>query len=30
VPATAELALGALRAEHRQVLVDVEIGPPLR
>ena len=25
----AELALGALRAEHRQLVVDVEVGPPL-
>jgi len=25
----AELALHALRAEHRQVVVSVEVGPPL-
>jgi len=25
----AELALGALRAEHRQVVVNVKVGPPL-
>jgi hypothetical protein len=27
--AHAELALGALRAEHRQPLINVKVGPPL-
>ena len=28
-PLVAELPLGALRAEHQQILVGVEVGPPL-